>query len=75
MSFQNQNQASIMNNIKTSAANLFNLVNLNILGSRFFMGIVNILGDWSGNTIFAYHDMAVNLTNGSGQVMVGEITE
>jgi uncharacterized repeat protein (TIGR01451 family) len=64
-----------MNNIKTSAANLFNLVNLNILGSRFFMGIVNILGDWSGNTIFAYPDMAVNLTNGSGQVMVGEITE
>ncbi|MFZ5365997.1 MAG: hypothetical protein ACOZBZ_01770 [Patescibacteria group bacterium] len=96
LSFQNQNQARVRNNIQTSAstgenqasqnqgnasiqtgnarslANLFNLVNLNILGGRFFMGIVNILGDWSGSTIFAYPDVAVGLSAETSQVTPGE---
>lgn len=96
LSFQNQNQARVRNNIMTSAltgenqanenrgqtsirtgnarslANLFNLVNLNILGGRFFMGIVNILGDWSGNTIFAYPDVAVGISGGPERVTPGE---
>lgn len=96
---QNQNQATIENNISVTAstgnnsasgnggdteiitgqarslANLFNLVNLNIFGSRWFLGLINILGDWRGNIIFAYPDVTTTLTNGSGQAMVGETTE
>jgi len=99
LTFQNQNQAQVENNIQTSAstgqnqannnqgnasirtgnarslANLFNLINLNILGGRWFMGLVNVLGNWTGDTIFAYPDVAVSLTNGSGQAMVGGTTE
>ena len=44
-----------------SLANLFNLVNLNILGGRFFVGLVNILNDWTGNLVYAYPDVSVSL--------------
>jgi uncharacterized repeat protein (TIGR01451 family) len=46
-----------------AAANLVNLVNTNILGSRFFLGLVNILGNWGGKVIFAYPDVSVSLTS------------
>lgn len=99
VSFQNQNQATVKNNIQTTAstggnqanenqeeatiktgnafalANLFNFVNLNIFGGRWFFGLVNVLGNWSGDAIFAYPDVTVSLSNGTGQVKVGEITE
>lgn len=64
--------------IKTGSAsalvNLFNLINLNILGGNWFISIINILGDWRGNLIFAYPDVSLYLTNGSGSVRVGETT-
>lgn len=99
VSFQNQNQATVKNNIQTTAstggnqanenqeeatiktgnafalANLFNFINLNIFGGRWFFGLVNVLGNWSGDAIFAYPDVTVSLSNGTGQVKVGEITE
>ena len=99
VSFQNQNQATVKNNIQTTAstgenqanenqegatiktgnafalANLFNFVNLNILGGRWFFGLVNVLGSWRGDAIFAYPDVTVSLGNGTGQVKVGETTE
>ena len=99
LTFQNQNQASVRNNIQTSAltggnqannnqgdvtmqtgnakaaTNLFNLVNLNILGGRWFMGLVNILGDWSGNAIFAYPDVVVGVASNVGEVTPGQTVE
>jgi len=99
VSFQNQNQATVKNNIQTTAstggnqanenqdgatiktgnasalANLFNFVNLNILGGRWFFGLVNVLGNWRGDAIFAYPDVTVALSNGSGEVAVGGTTE
>ena len=73
----NENQGNVV--IKTgrarSLANLFNFVNLNILGGRWFMGLINVLGSWAGDAIFAYPDLVVNLTNGADQVMVGETIE
>jgi uncharacterized repeat protein (TIGR01451 family) len=99
LTFQNQNQATVNNNIKTRAstgqnqannnqgdtsiqtgnayslANLFNLVNLNILGGRWFMGLVNVLGNWSGNTIFAYPDVVVSLTDAPAGVSPGDTFE
>lgn len=77
-----QNQASgnggdgeIKTGIARALANLVDFINLNIFGSRWFLGLVNILGDWQGDTIFAYPDVTVNLTNGLDQVMVGGIVE
>ncbi|MBL7159337.1 DUF11 domain-containing protein [Candidatus Microgenomates bacterium] len=63
--------------IKTGAAkaiaNLVRFVNVNILGGRFFFPIINLFGRWTGNLIFAYPEIAVNLTNGIGRVVPGEI--
>jgi len=51
---ENQGGASIQTGEARSLANVFNLVNLNISESRFFIWVVNILDNWSGDIIFAY---------------------
>jgi hypothetical protein len=53
-------------------ANLTNLVNVNIRGSDWFWGIINILGDWGGDVIFAYPDLAVNLMANKNESRSGE---
>lgn len=58
-----------------SAVNLFNFVNLNILSSRWFLGLVNILGNWSGNMIYAYPDVTLSLSGGPEEVLPGESFE
>ena len=68
----NQGDSRIETGDAKAVSNLVNLVNLNILGSRWFMGLVNIFGDWQGNVVFAYPDVEVKLTDGLGQAMVGE---
>lgn len=42
-------------------ANLFNLVNTNIIGSNIFLPIVNIFGSWSGDLVFAYPALEVKI--------------
>jgi hypothetical protein len=69
---QNRGDASIDTGNARSIANLFNLVNLNILGGRWFFGLVNVLGDWSGNAVFAYPDLAVEVTPQAEKVAPGE---
>lgn len=69
---ENQGNAAIRTGNARSLANLFNLVNTNILGGRWFMGLVNVLGDWSGNTIFAYPDVTVGISAGTERVIPGE---
>lgn len=54
-----------------SVANLFNLVNANILSSNWFFGMVNILGNWKGNVIFAYPDLSIALGGQNSEVEVG----
>ena len=56
-----------------SAANLFNLINANIVGSNWFMGMVNVLGSWTGSVIFAYPDVAVSLNKNFDQAIPGDI--
>lgn len=53
---ENQGDVFIQTGEARSLVNLFNLVNLNILESRFFIWVVNILDSWSGDIIFAYSD-------------------
>jgi len=55
-------------------ANIFNMVNTNILGSHFFAGIINILGGWTGNLIFAYPDLGIELQGTQPEVKVGDTT-
>jgi uncharacterized repeat protein (TIGR01451 family) len=71
---QNGGDTEVSSGQATALANLLNLINLNILGGRWFMGIVNVLGDWNGNVVFAYPDVAIGLTNGSGEAEAGEQT-
>jgi uncharacterized repeat protein (TIGR01451 family) len=56
-----------------AVANLFNLINTNVYGSNWFMNNVNILGDWSGNAIFAYPDVGVSLATDRTEVQPGDI--
>jgi len=56
----------------TAIANLTNLINVNIYGSDWFWGIINILGDWGGDVIFAYPDLTVNLTADKSESRSGE---
>jgi hypothetical protein len=71
------NAANGNSNITTgnaqALANLTNLVNMNILGSRWFLNNINILGSWSGNAIFAYPDVGVALTEDRDNVQPGDI--
>jgi uncharacterized repeat protein (TIGR01451 family) len=70
----NKGDVSIKTGTATALANLFNLVNLNIMGGRLFFGTINILGNWTGDLIFAYPDVAVNLHNGNGELRPGDVT-
>jgi len=56
------NNSTINSGSAWSIANLTNLINLNIQGSDWFWGIINVLGNWKGNIIFAYPDLAVGLS-------------
>jgi len=77
-----QNQANnnlgdtdIITGSAKALANLFDLVNLNIKGSHWFLGLVNILGNWQGNMIFAHADVSVGLIEPGGRVAPGETFE
>lgn len=69
---ENANDASIKTGNAKAGLNLINLINLNVLASRWFMSLVNVLGNWNGNAIFAYPDLAVSLSDGPSSVGLGE---
>lgn len=71
----NINGASIKTGNAKAVLNMLNLINLNILASRWFMGLVNVLGSWSGNTIFAYPDLTVSLSGSPEEVSPGDSFE
>lgn len=67
----NNGSANLQTGNAKALANLFNFINLNITGSNWFFGAANVLGNWKGNTIFAYPDVWVGI-NGPSSVMVGD---
>jgi uncharacterized repeat protein (TIGR01451 family) len=69
----NHDGSNITTGNAAAIANLLNLVNLNILGSRWFMGMVNVLGSWGGKVIFAYPDVTVSLSMNRQMVEPGDI--
>jgi len=48
------------------------LVNLNLINSNWFYGLVNIIGDWKGNIIFAYPDLEIQMSAMVTEVGNGE---
>lgn len=67
----NSNESELNTGNAKALGNLLNFVNVNILGGHWFMGIVNILGDWSGNLVFAYPDVVVDIS-GQSEATVGD---
>lgn len=61
----------IQTGVAKSVANLVNLVNTTIMQSRFFMSIINIFGEWTGNVVFAYPNLVVGITQDHDQVQTG----
>lgn len=54
-----------------SYANSFTLANINSIGGGLFFGIVNILGDFSGNIVSAYPKLEVTVTDNQDKVLPG----
>jgi len=42
-----------------AAANVFNMVNSNVIGRNWMFGMINIFGDWNGNLSFGQPDLWV----------------
>lgn len=76
ISGQNQANGNGLANMVTGTskalANLFNLINFNISGSNWLFGVLNILGDWNGNTVFAYPDAVTSISGPAGDVNPGD---
>lgn len=59
--------AAINTGDATAVANVFNLVNTNIVNSHFLMGVVDVFGDYSGNIILpSQEDFVANLFQSVG---------
>ncbi len=71
----NSGGAEIRTGNAFALANLFNLINTNIMGSRWFMSTINILGNWSGDAIFAYPDVGVSVSANRTMVEPGDIID
>lgn len=64
--------AAIVTGDAGATAAAFNFVNNNIIGSNWFLGIVNVFGSWSGDLVFAYPDLATSVTDGRDTALPGE---
>ncbi len=68
----NRGNTVIQTGNAVALANLINLVNLNIIGGHWFFGILNILGNWTGNIIFAYPKLAIGINEDRDTVNPGD---
>lgn len=53
-------------------ANLNNLINFRINRGQWFFGVINIVGNWRGNLIFAYPDVTVKIRGDKSGAKEGE---
>ncbi|OGK41880.1 hypothetical protein A2954_02415 [Candidatus Roizmanbacteria bacterium RIFCSPLOWO2_01_FULL_37_12] len=76
ISGQNQTLRNLYSLIKTgksiALANIFNFLNTNIVGSNFFMPIINLFGSWKGNLVFAYPNLQVEMSADREEVSYGD---
>ncbi|MFO7807366.1 MAG: hypothetical protein R6V40_03015, partial [Candidatus Moraniibacteriota bacterium] len=71
-SSSNGKDAKISTGDASSFTNIANLANLNIIGNNWVYTIVNILGSWSGNLIFAYPDLEIIISNNQESISPSE---
>ena len=64
--------SSIQTGMSLAFANLFNFLNTNIVGSNFFMPIINLFGSWKGNLVFAYPNLQVEMSADKQNVSYGD---
>jgi hypothetical protein len=67
----NAGSALIQTGNASAFASAFNFVNTNITGNNWLFGIVNNAGNWTGNVIFGYPDLEVDLSANKNQVEPG----
>lgn len=58
-----------------AGAQATNLANLNLWNSKWFFGVINVVGDWNGNAIFAYPDLQIKLSVDKEKVHLGDEIE
>ncbi len=68
----NDGDANISTGDATAWVNIFNFINNNIVGNNWMFSVVNIMGEWTGNTIFAYPDLTVVIDDDRDAVSMGE---
>lgn len=73
----NQNGGDVAINTGNAGAfsNIFNLVNTNIVGSNWLFGVVNVMGEWTGDLEFAYPELEVEIDDGKEELEAGEQNE
>ncbi len=64
--------AEISTGDASARASIFNFINTNIIGNNWFFGIVNNAGNWTGNLIFGYPDLEINLSADKDDLQPGE---
>ncbi len=67
-----EGDATIGTGDASAVAGIFNLVNVNIVGSGWFFGVFNNFGTWRGNIVFAYPDLAVAIDDGRDSALSGD---
>jgi len=65
-------QATIRTGNAVAMAKIINFINTNIVGNNWLFAIVNVMGKWNGNAVFAYPDLAISISDGRDQVGPGE---
>ena len=65
-------QALIETGNAWAQAKIINFINTNIIGNNWLFAVVNIMGKWNGDAVFAYPDLSVAISDGRDQVNPGE---
>jgi len=55
-----------------AGSNILNFINTNITGNNWMFGMVNVMGIWEGNAIFAYPDLKISISDGMDDATPGE---
>lgn len=55
-----------------SWSNIFNFINTNITGNNWMFSVVNVMGEWEGDTVFAYPDLKISISDEKDRAVPGE---
>lgn len=64
--------AAISTGDASASASALNFINTNITGNNWFMAVVNVAGEWTGDVIFGYPDLEISLSADKKSVQPGD---